>query len=257
MSTPSLDQLGAIASLCATVGVTVAWVMSERRIRHLKKHILNGAEQRRAERERIARDLHDTLLQGIHALLFRLQVWEMDAAISADRREEIAFATCQARTLMVEGRDRIAMLRRREIRQEDLLVALRVVADIESQVFDVAFEIVTVGPEVQLMQEGFQELLDITKEAIINAFRHARASRILVRISYQQVGLQVEIEDDGVGMTHCLQQHPEIGGHFGLTGMRERTLEMGGLLEFSGRATRGTRVTLRLPAAAIYARARI
>jgi signal transduction histidine kinase len=252
MSTPLFFQLGWLAALCAAVGLSLTWVIFERRIRHLKKHIVNGAEQRRAERERIARDLHDTLLQGIHALVFRLQVWETDAAIPAERRAEIALATCQARSLMVEGRDRIAMLRRREIGHRDLLAALRVVAEIESRVFDAAFEIVTAGPERQLTPEGFEQLLDITKEAIINAFRHARASRILVRINYQPAGLRVEIEDDGIGTTYCPEQRPEMTAHFGVTGMRERASEMGGLVELGGRTDRGTRVTVSLPSASIY-----
>jgi signal transduction histidine kinase len=248
-------QSGWSAALCAALTLIVSCAVFAYRIRDLKIRIRNAAEQRHADRERLARDLHDTLLQGIHALLYRVEVWEADAAMPVDRRREIALVIRQVRALMIEGRDRIALLRRSEIGHQDLLSAVRAVASLESYARAVAFEIVSLGAEESLAPEGFGQLLDIIKEAIVNAFRHALAARILVRIEYQRTALRVEIKDDGVGIDPHSQSGERANRHFGILGMKERTSEMGGTLELESYATGGTQVRLTLPAAAIYASA--
>src|SRR5579859_5453620 len=89
-------------------------------------------QARHAERERIARDLHDTLLQGIQALLFRLQIWASDPAIPPERRDEIAAVVIQARAIVVEVRDRLVGLRGTDAECRDLLASLAAVARVES-----------------------------------------------------------------------------------------------------------------------------
>jgi hypothetical protein len=97
--------------LCAAVLLVLAWLMLLMRVEQVKGRLRERLDERHAERERIARDLHDTLLQGIQALLFRLQIWAGDTRIASERREEIAAVVVQARAIVVEGRDRILALR--------------------------------------------------------------------------------------------------------------------------------------------------
>jgi signal transduction histidine kinase len=193
--------------------------------------------------------LHDTLLQGLHALIFRLQAWESDLVIPPEQRAEIALATAQARALIIEGRDRIAMLRRIHIGPEDLVAAFRSVADAQPRGQTVEYDIAIVGEQRSLSADGFAHLLDIAKEAIINAFRHAKANRIGVTIEYQKSRLEVVVQDDGCGMP---TEGAAAAHHFGLLGMKERALELDAELSWTGNGVRGTCVTLKVPAISIY-----
>src|SRR5262249_21663724 len=93
-------------------------------LEQVKRRDRQRIRDRHAERERIARDLHDTLLQGIHALLFRLQNWETDPALPTGYREEVSAVVKQARCIVIEARDRILMLRREHVQPTELLEAL-------------------------------------------------------------------------------------------------------------------------------------
>jgi signal transduction histidine kinase len=195
---------GAVLNACVGLSLVYAGasaiVYSIWHRRHLQKKAQIGAAHRHAERERIARCLHDTLLQGMHALLIRLQTWEQDPKIPVTQRAEIATATNQMRAVLTEGRDRIVMLRRRNFGQSDLVEALRDTVHLEAKGATVGFEIMVCGEELPLAPGGFEHVLSIVKEAIINAFRHADASRIEVTIEYRRSDLCVCVADDGCGL---------------------------------------------------------
>ena len=225
------------------------------RLEQLKKRIREGLELRHAERERIARDLHDTLLQGIQALLFRLQAWGKQSAIPLEQRNEISTVATQARAIVVEGRDRILELRRTNIAQAELIEALKAVASSEESGSSAVFSVTVKGEERALIPEAFEQLLEITREAIRNAYRHAGAANISVMIEYQSAKLQIAIVDDGRGIDDPMASNAQHAGHFGLLGMRERAAQLRATLIIGKSAEKGASLTLSVPAETVYVEA--
>jgi signal transduction histidine kinase len=223
------------------------------RRRRLRVRAQIGAAHRHAERERIARCLHDTLLQGMQALLIRLQAWERDPQIPVGQRTQIVTATNQMRALLIEGRDRIVMLRRSNFGRSDLVEALRDVAHLQAKGVTLGFGITVSGEEIPLVSGGFEHVLSIVKEAVVNAFRHADASRIEVTIEYRRSDLRVCVSDDGCGIYAPEKEAPASARHFGLLGMKERAAELMGQLDIDANGSRGTLVKLTVPAASVYA----
>ena len=248
---------GAVLNACVWLSLVYAGafaiVYSIWRRQHLRRRAQIGAAHRHAERERIARCLHDTLLQGMHALLIRLQTWEQDPQIPVGQRAEIAAATHQMRAVLTEGRDRIVMLRHSNFGQADLVEAFRDIAHVEAKDATAGFDIRVTGAELPLVPGGFEHILSIVKEAIINAFRHANASRIEVIIEYRRSDLRVCVADDGCGLYESDEEPPANARHFGLLGMKERAAELMGQLSIVANGSRGTLVRLTVPAASVYA----
>jgi ligand-binding sensor domain-containing protein len=222
------------------------------RLEQLKRRIREGLELRHAERERIARDLHDTLLQGIQALLFRLQAWGKQSAIPLEQRNEISTVAMQARAIVVEGRDRILELRRKNIAQEELVEALKALASSEGSASSAAFSVSVRGEERPLIPEAYEQLLEITREGIRNAYRHAGAANISVIIEYHNAKLQIVIVDDGCGIDDSMLSSAEHAGHFGLLGMRERAAALRAKLIIGKSAKNGVILTLSVPAETVY-----
>jgi signal transduction histidine kinase len=206
----------------------------------------------RAERERIARDLHDTLLQGIQALLFRLQLWESDADISESHRAEIAALVTQARAIVVEGRDRIVMLRRADAEPADLTEALAAIEGQGCAADSVQFEVSIEGERRSLTLEAHEQLVDIAREAVRNAYRHACPSRVTVRVEYRKCSLRMSVTDDGRGIDPAALERQCKARHFGMTGMQERAKQLGAKFWVGGNEGAGTRITVVVPARAAY-----
>ena len=200
-----------------------------------------------AERERIARDLHDTLLQGIQALLFRLQVWASDPAIPPERRGEIGTVVTQAREIVMEGRDRIMSLREAEPQSEDLLESLATIGGVESAGQVAIFEITASGKPRPLLAKTCQQLIDIGREAIRNAHRHAGASRVAMTVDYRSSSVCLRIVDDGRGIDPEILRVGYRHGHFGLLGMRERAAQLGAHFHIESDRDAGTRITVSVP----------
>lgn len=222
------------------------------RLEQVHRRYRNSMEERHAERERIARDLHDTLLQAIQALLFRLQLWEDDPDISEAYRAEISALVTQARAIVVEGRDRIVMLRRTDAKPADLTEAL---AAIENQDLGVAgchYEVSTAGESRSLTLEAHEQLVDIAREAVRNAYRHARPSRVQVTVEYRRGSLRLSVMDDGPGIDLAALEQRGKARHFGLTGMRERAKQLGATFWVGGNGGGGTRITVVVPARTAY-----
>jgi signal transduction histidine kinase len=205
-------------------------------------------QARHAERERIARDLHDTLLQGIQALLFRLQIWASDPTIPAERRDEIAAVVVQARAIVVEVRDRLVGLRSTAPESQDLLASLTAVARAESNGKTARFEISSTGKHRLLLAEACEQLVDIAREAIRNAHQHACASLVALSVDYRNSSLRLRIADDGRGIDPAVPR----AGHFGLVGMRERAAQLGARFAVERNGANGTRVTVVAPAGVVF-----
>lgn len=199
-------------------------------------------EARRAERERIARDLHDTLLQGTQALLFRLQMWEQDPDIPEALRQEIAAVVRQTQSMVIEGRERILMIRRADERPPDLAQALAAMGHEVARGRGATFEVEVAGKAKRLTQEATRQLIDIAREAVRNAYQHAQATRIVIDLQYRRRSLVMRIADNGNGIDPVILESRVGSSHFGLTGMRERAGELGGRLKVQSQPGAGTAV---------------
>jgi signal transduction histidine kinase len=225
------------------------WVGYLIRTLSLRRRARLASLARHAERERIARDLHDTLLQGIQALLFRLDRWSRDDTVPQTLRDEIAAVAAQSRTIIIDGRDRIGALRQHHRERPEILHALKHFTDQLCCSSRATLEWRTHGTARRILPGVYEQILDITREAIRNACEHAQATRIEVQVHYGRSCLEVEVKDNGCGIPrHVLEQR--YSGHFGLLGMYERALEIRARL--SHESGGGTRVTLSVHASLAY-----
>ncbi len=192
------------------------------------------------ERNRIARDIHDTLAQGFGAILMQLQAAERGAlALPAPVAKSLATAVDLARTHLVEARRSVAALRPQSDDHEDVPAALHRMVDLATRTNDVPVDLVI--DELPGFEAGVErEIIGIAQEALTNAVRHAQARRIVVRAgAVRGLGFRLTVTDDGRG----LGRERRSGG-FGMTSMRERADRIGASLTFVSAARAGTEVVL-------------
>ena len=245
---------------CAGFIVLIAFAAYSYRMHQVAWLFEMRLEERVSERTRIARELHDTLLQSFHGLLFRLQA----ARNVLPRRPEEAVqaldgAIARAEHAIAEGRDAIQGLRSAPADQRDLEHLLTAMgrelggsqdAGRDSPTFRVTAE----GAQQTLSPILQDEVYRIAREVIGNAFRHANASRIEAEIRYDDRLLRLRIRDDGKGIDPKVLKERERTGHWGLPGIRERAKQMGARLDFWSEAGAGTEVELTVPASVAYAK---
>ena len=234
-----------------------ALALTRLRVYALARQMNMRFEARLAERTRIARDLHDTLLQSFNAVLLRLQtVSNVLPARPDEAKRRIDSAIEQASQAIVEGRDAVHELRSNASTTMDL----------DRSVSDFARELlsglaVEPAPEVHVHVEGApkplnpivrDEVYRIVTEAIRNAIRHANAPRIEVVIRYDEHHLRLRICDDGKGIDPAILDGDHNAGHWGLRGMRERATLVGGTLEVWSQVNSGTEIELKIPATSVY-----
>jgi NarL family two-component system sensor histidine kinase YdfH len=196
------------------------------------------------ERQRMARELHDTLAQGLAGLILQLEAADshLDNDNAARAQHVVQQAMGRARTTLHEARLAIQALRSPALDRDNLIDALGHEVDQFSATTGLrtTFEVnVETLPESPAMA---QDILRIVQESLTNTARHARASHVLVRLEEGDGRLQVVVQDDGVGFDPA--QALEQPGCFGLAGMNERAAQLGGQLEIESGSGRGTRVVL-------------
>jgi signal transduction histidine kinase len=215
-------------------------------------------EVRVGERTRIARELHDTLLQGFHGLLLGFQTASyLLPERPAEAKDKLDTAIEQAAKAITEGRDAVQGLRVSTIERNDLAVAIRTIGDELTTHADArqppAFSVAVEGETRDLHPIVRDEIYKIAAEALRNAFRHARAGRIEVDIRYDDEQFRLRVRDDGIGIDPNVLANQGLEGHYGLRGMPERAGLIGGKLAVWSEAGAGTEVELRLPAGNAYA----
>jgi signal transduction histidine kinase len=238
-------------------------ITEQRRAEEALFHV--GLEARVSERMRIAREMHDTLLQSFHGLMLRFQA----VRNMLPRRPEEAIrvlddALARADEAIAESRDAIRDLRSEPVTKIDLANLLTVMgqelADTQGANRDATTFRVTVEGERQALSPIPQdEVYRIGRELLRNAFRHAGARHIEAGILYDDHLLRLRIRDDGKGIDPLVLEEGGRAGHWGLIGIRERAKRMGAQLEFWSEAGAGTEVQLTVPASVAYesARARV
>jgi ligand-binding sensor domain-containing protein/signal transduction histidine kinase len=251
MIAPSYYQQAWFQLLCASLLLGTLWLFYWLRLRRATAQVQVRLGARLEERERIARELHDTLLQGFQGLMLRFQaiMKRIPETESAYRMMEETLE--RADQVLLEGRDRVRGLRDEEERVIDLADELARYGKERAEFHNALFSLTRSGASQPIICEVQNEAYRIGREALANAFAHAEASRIDVEIDYGRGGVFLRIRDDGKGIDQRTLSSGRAG-HWGLPGMRERAQKIGARLQVSSRAGIGTEVNLTIPAQVAY-----
>src|ERR1700722_802389 len=254
---PAWYQTNWFRVACAATFLLLLWFAHQLRLRQLRHQFSIGVEARVNERTRIARDLHDTLLQSFHGLLLRLQTAShLLPTRPDDAKTTLDSVIDQAAHAITESRDAVQGLRSSTVVTNDLAVGIRTapeaLAAAETSRPSPVVEVAVEGTPRELHPIVRDEAYRIVTEVLRNAFQHAQAHRIEVEIRYDAHQLRLRVRDDGKGMDAQLLDGEGRAGHFGLAGIRERAQLIGGNVELWSNVGSGTEVELTVPASTAY-----
>jgi signal transduction histidine kinase len=221
------------------------------RLRQAAARLNARLEERLAERERIARDLHDTLLQGFQGLILRFHDAMMSIPEPEPARQLMESALDRADEVMAEGRDRVINLHACFDKAGDLAQSLAHAGDEIANGSEVKICVTAEGQVQTLDPMALDEIYCIGREAMVNAFRHSKGRSVEVEVDYAAWELRLRIRDDGHGIDPDILQSGRAG-HIGLAVMRERAERIGGQLDIISGPGAGAEIELKVPASKAY-----
>lgn len=231
--------------LCIVLVLASVWLLYNWRVRQHRSHERDLAEAQLGERERIARELHDTLLQGVQGLMLRFQA-ATNAMTPGSREHMLAERALErADNLVIQARDRVRGLRARERPGELISVLEELAAQYRGDGLSVS---ISSDDRLEpLVPELTEQVLAIVAEALANILHHAQASEVTIEVDRGHMHLTVAITDDGIGFPMEVIANSGRPGHFGIPGMVERTNAFGGWLRIDNSGERGAQVVLGIP----------
>jgi signal transduction histidine kinase/ligand-binding sensor domain-containing protein len=243
---PAWFQTSWFRILCVLTAAALLWLLYLLRLGQLASQMQSRLRERLAERERIARELHDTLLQGIQALVLRFQA-------ATNRIDPTHPARCALEEALNSADQIITDLRATVEPPHTLPQTLQAVGDELARDHPAtAFRLTVHGVPRELHSLVYEEAYWISREALLNAFYHANAANIRAELHYGRRALLFRFVDDGQGIDPHIVRDGGVPGHWGLRGMRERAAKIGAHLRVTSQPASGTAVTLRIPAVAAY-----
>jgi signal transduction histidine kinase/ligand-binding sensor domain-containing protein len=250
---PTFVQTKAFVALCIAAAIALLWIAYGLRVRRLTASLRNRLEERVAERERIARELHDTLLQGVQGLILKFQTATDEIPSDLPARRMMEEALDRADDVLIEGRDRVKDLRIQPTTAADLPQAIGALGAELANEHSNRFNLSVEGAPRPLDPIVREEALRIAHEALTNAFRHAHATGIETEIIYHRSELRLRFRDDGRGIERSILEKGRPD-HWGLPGMRERASKIRASFEVWSRQGAGTEIELKVPARIAYLR---
>ncbi|HEV7647492.1 MAG TPA: sensor histidine kinase [Actinophytocola sp.] len=198
------------------------------------------------ERQRMAREIHDTLAQGLAGIVTQLQAAEQRPEHAA---RHIANAAALARDSLTEARRNVHAVAPAELEEARLPDAIGEVARQWASVNNVPAVLTTTGDARPMHPDVEVTLLRAAQEALTNVAKHANASRVGLTLSYMEDLVTLDVRDDGVGFEPNVKRaNGSVNGGFGLTGMRQRVQRLAGRLEIESEPGAGTAVSATVPA---------
>jgi signal transduction histidine kinase/ligand-binding sensor domain-containing protein len=221
------------------------------RVRQIVGQTRMRLEERLVERERIARELHDTLLQGVLSASMQLDLAEDQLPDDSPSKPLLKRVLQMMRQVIEEGRNALRGLRTHDIENGDLAIAFSRLGREFSVDDKVTYRVIAHSPPRPLRPQIRDEVYRIGREAIVNAFMHAKANSVEVDIEYARRYFRILVRDDGSGIdAQVLDSGRE--GHWGLAGMRERAETIGAGFKLRSRIGAGTEVELTIPSALAF-----
>lgn len=251
---PAFWQTRWFAALGVALAGVALWGIYRLRIRQVSAQVRGRMAARLQERERIARELHDTLIQGVTGLTLHVRAAANQAPEGSALRGRLERALVRANEVIVEGRDRVSELRVPDQLRAALAAELAHMCRELAEVYPgPACAVVVIGDEREINALVAEEAHRIAREALTNALQHADSHRVDATLRFDSDALKLTVSDDGKGFEAASSAVSPPPGHFGLAGMHERARRVGGQLHV--RTTpRGTEVELIVPAASAYRR---
>jgi len=243
---PSFIQSIWFQILCVLVILLLLSLVYVLRFRQVNAQIRARIYERDAERERIARELHDTLLQGVLSASMQLDLAEDQLAEDSPLKGLVQSVLATLRHVTEESRMALRGLRFQDIESNDLAKVFQRVKQEFPHKDAIVFRVVAQGDARVVRTEIRNEIYRIGREAIVNAYVHSEAATIEVEIQYARTQLSLLIRDDGRGIDSSILQGGR-DGHWGLSGMRERSRRIGATLKLRSRPGAGTEIELMVP----------
>jgi signal transduction histidine kinase len=250
---PAYYQTTWFFTLCATAFLALLWGIHWLRVHELRQQFNAGLEGRVSERTRIARELHDTLLQSFQAVLLKLYSVTYSLDDPERARQKVENLVADAERAIREGREAVQGMRSSTVVKNDLAIVLKAAGEsLAAEQSGVEFQVTVEGESRDLHPILRDEVYRIGCEAIRNSFRHSGAKRIEVEIHYDARQLRLRVRDNGKGIASHILEGGGRSGHYGLSGMHERARSAGGKLNLSSAPDSGTEVELTIPASRAY-----
>ncbi|AXC10357.1 Adenylate cyclase [Acidisarcina polymorpha] len=240
--TPAYYQTRWFFAVCFFVVFGLLWLIYRARLEYLTSQVQERLEERAHERIRIARDLHDTLLQGVQGLMLRFHFATEQLPAEEPVRAILRDALDRADVVIQEGREKVRELRAEAGSQAELETHLRKAA-IALQADGMARITVLVTGEPRILHPAVNdELYSIGREALTNAVRHADATQVILELGFDDSQVRLRCRDNGRGVSPQIVEAGFKEGHWGIIGMRERARSLGCKLEFASTPGAGTEV---------------
>lgn len=244
--TPTLTQSHWFRMLALLAAAGLLYLAYRYRLRVAMARVEERMRVRIAERERIARTLHDTFLQSLQAIVLRVHTVAVELPEGGAARRKLEKLLDYADKTLEQGRDQVQDLRSTQGALAPVLQeAGRTLSEHHA---GSSFALAVQGLSRPLQPRVSEEACQIAQEALRNAFRHAGPCAVTLLLAYDAEQLLVEVADQGAGFTQASK-----AGHWGLVGMRERAARIGATLTVDSAPGFGTKVTLRVPARLAYA----
>jgi signal transduction histidine kinase len=230
------------------VVAVLVWMIYLLRLHGAKAEISSRLGERLQERERIARELHDTLLQDFQAVILRFQLVANRLVKGDPRRAEVEDGLEYADKVLAEGREHIRDIRADTKAHEGLVKSLAAYGQDLSLLWPLQFTITATGEPFELYPVVRDEMYRIGREALGNAFRHSSGSVVTVEVTYTADAFVLRICDDGKGIDVDILRDGRPG-HWGINNMRERARNIGASLNFTSSPDFGTCLELKIDVA--------
>jgi signal transduction histidine kinase/ligand-binding sensor domain-containing protein len=233
--------------LLSLAALLLAWQLLRLRVRQVEERL----RVRLDEREAIARELHDTLLQSTQGLIYRFQSLAEQVDSGSPLHAEMESSLDRADDLLKEARDRVTLLRK--VGSEFNLEAM--IRNAAVELFSstgTRFSVVRTGEPRALRPECAEVVYLIAREALTNVRKHAHAASVEVELEYAHDRFRLDIRDDGCGMDARAISLEPGHEHFGITGMRERARHLEAKIAIFSREATGTEIELVVPATVAY-----
>jgi signal transduction histidine kinase/ligand-binding sensor domain-containing protein len=248
---PTFTQTRTFTVLCVIGVLAALFLVYLLRVRQIEMRLRLRMEERIVERERIARDLHDTLLQGLLSASLQLSVANNQIPPDAPAKSLVERIMQLLRQVIEEGRNAVRGLRSRDNAPEALERALAQIPQDLAKNENMQFRLRVEGTPRALRATIRDEVYLLAREALANAFRHSGATSVETILEYTPDQFRIIVRDDGCGMDpDVLQSGRE--GHWGLSGMRERSTRIGASLKVLSARGAGTEIDLAIPAKAAF-----
>jgi len=254
---PAWYQTNWFRAAGAVAFLTMLWGIYRLRILQMRGQFAIALDARVNERTRIARELHDTLLQNFHGLMFQFQAASTLMLRRPDEaKRSLDDAISETKKALAEGRDAIQGLRSEPIAKGNLAELLtftsQELAGSSGNERPPAFDLIEEGDRRPLSSTITNDVCRIALELMRNAYQHAHAQRIEAEIRYGESMFRLRIRDNGQGIEPKVLKEGGKSGHWGLRGLRERADRIGARLDVWSEPGSGTEVQLLVPASIAY-----